>query len=238
MLYTSIYKIFFNVSANACKARWNNIRDNYRKSLKKIKTGQVSGPAKHYKYSDLLFFLNKYLQEREKVITTVYESVKIEENPHYSEEEIPLNENHDSIVQENNSENIIKIEEPDEEQDDWVEHKKRSTLQPRRGIKRKYKLLKTANANLKKYFLEKSSNEQNVFNQLDPVDAFLAGLAPTLKSLSPYYLNLAKSKIFSIVQEFELRMLVENGEEPIHEFVPVPFTAVESCETSITPAPS
>lgn len=40
-----------------------------------------------------------------------------------------------------------------------------------------------------------------------PVDAFLGGIAPTLKSLDAILLNEAKGKIFSIVQELELRQL-------------------------------
>lgn len=41
------------------------------------------------------------------------------------------------------------------------------------------------------------------------VDAFLAGIAPTLKTLSPYYLNITKTKIFSIVQEVEMIQIVK-----------------------------
>lgn len=40
------------------------------------------------------------------------------------------------------------------------------------------------------------------------VNAFLAGISPTLKSLSPYYLNLAKSEIFAIVQKYEMKMIM------------------------------
>lgn len=36
-----------------------------------------------------------------------------------------------------------------------------------------------------------------------PVDSFLAGIAPTLKMLSPYLLHLARSEIFAVVQKFE-----------------------------------
>lgn len=40
-----------------------------------------------------------------------------------------------------------------------------------------------------------------------PVDAFLAGLAPPLKALNPFYLNLAKSELFATVQKYEMKML-------------------------------
>lgn len=43
----------------------------------------------------------------------------------------------------------------------------------------------------------------------DPVDAFLLSIGTTLKTFSPYHLNIAKSKIFSIVQEHELQQIVQ-----------------------------
>lgn len=62
----------------------------------------------------------------------------------------------------------------------------------------------TASSKLMEYLINKNQNntknQNNIFSQ-HPVDAFLAGIAPTLKTLSPYYLNLAKSEIFAIVQK-------------------------------------
>lgn len=40
------------------------------------------------------------------------------------------------------------------------------------------------------------------------VDAFLASIALSLKSLNPIFLNQAKSSIFSIVQEYEMKQLM------------------------------
>lgn len=53
-----------------------------------------------------------------------------------------------------------------------------------------------------------NKNESNNISQ-HPVDAFLAGIALTLKTLSPYYLSLAKSDIFNTVQKYEMKMLME-----------------------------
>lgn len=41
----------------------------------------------------------------------------------------------------------------------------------------------------------------------DPVDAFLIGIAPSLKALSPFRFHMAKREIFSIVHKHELLML-------------------------------
>lgn len=43
----------------------------------------------------------------------------------------------------------------------------------------------------------------------DPVDAFLISIASTLKTFSPYHLNLAKSKIFAVVQEHDLEQIMQ-----------------------------
>ncbi|EFN68702.1 hypothetical protein EAG_01984, partial [Camponotus floridanus] len=52
---------------SVCKARWNNIRDNYRKSLKETmtKSEQSAKKIKLYKYSEQLSFIKKYFDERE-----------------------------------------------------------------------------------------------------------------------------------------------------------------------------
>jgi hypothetical protein len=40
-----------------------------------------------------------------------------------------------------------------------------------------------------------------------PVDAFLFGIAPTLKTLSSYNLHLTKSEIFAVVQKYKLQQI-------------------------------
>lgn len=47
------------------------------------------------------------------------------------------------------------------------------------------------------------------FDAADPVDAFLLSIGATLKTFSPYHLNLAKSKIFAVVQEHDLQQIVQ-----------------------------
>lgn len=47
------------------------------------------------------------------------------------------------------------------------------------------------------------------FDSADPIDAFLLSIGATLKTFSPYHLNLAKSKIFSVVQEHDLQQIVQ-----------------------------
>lgn len=51
------------------------------------------------------------------------------------------------------------------------------------------------------------------FDPADPVDAFLLSIGATLKTFSPYHLNLAKSKIFAVVQEHDLQQIVQKSSD-------------------------
>ncbi|XP_013192562.1 uncharacterized protein LOC106136530 [Amyelois transitella] len=49
-------------------------------------------------------------------------------------------------------------------------------------------------------------------NQADPLDVFLITIGSTLRKFTPYYLNQAKSKIFQVVQDYELQQIVDKDE--------------------------
>lgn len=51
----------------------------------------------------------------------------------------------------------------------------------------------------------------------DPVDAFLLSIGATLKTFNPYHLNLAKSKIFAVVQEHDLQQIVQRRDSQIEQ---------------------
>lgn len=88
------------ISVALCKARWNNIRDTYRKSLKKniTKSGQSAKKVKVYKYSEQLGFLKKYFEERD--TKGNIDSQEEEEEEEEREEE----------VEELNESNLINVE--------------------------------------------------------------------------------------------------------------------------------
>ncbi|CAK1546596.1 unnamed protein product [Leptosia nina] len=48
----------------------------------------------------------------------------------------------------------------------------------------------------------------------DALDVFLITVGNTLRKFSPYYLNQAKSKIFQIVQDYELQQIMDKEEQP------------------------
>lgn len=49
---------------------------------------------------------------------------------------------------------------------------------------------------------------------VDPIGVFLEAVDSTLRGLNPYYLNVAKSKIFQVVQDCELQQMVNKGDPP------------------------
>jgi hypothetical protein len=69
-----------------------------------------------------------------------------------------------------------------------------------RNAKKLRKSEESASAVLMKYILEKTEEKPHEAN----VDAFLSGIAVTMKSFSPYYLNIAKQKTFSIISQLEM----------------------------------
>lgn len=52
------------------------------------------------------------------------------------------------------------------------------------------------------------NNEYQELNPADPLDVFLIAIGSTLRKFSPYYLNQAKTKIFQVVQDYELKQIV------------------------------
>lgn len=50
-------------------------------------------------------------------------------------------------------------------------------------------------------------------NPADPLDVFLLTIGSTLRKFSPYYLNQAKSKIFQVVQEYELQQIMNKNDQ-------------------------
>ncbi|XP_045779730.1 uncharacterized protein LOC123877228 [Maniola jurtina] len=62
-------------------------------------------------------------------------------------------------------------------------------------------------------FSNESRNEfSQELNPTDPIDVFLITVGSTLRKFSPYYLNQAKSKIFQVVQDYELQQIVDKDQ--------------------------
>ncbi|XP_076029490.1 uncharacterized protein LOC143018188 [Oratosquilla oratoria] len=195
------------VDGSSCRSRWNNIRDNYRKSLKKTstKSGQSAKKIRLYKFSEQLDFLKRYFGER-----------RVKGNIACREDE---GNDHDCVVQQQEDKETMLQDAGEPTVSDGGLHEDLQT-QPSPSPKPSFEAAvkpstaksannkvapqQTASAKLMEYLISKQENQTTPH----PVDAFLAGIAPTLKTLTPYYLNVAKSEIFATVQKYEMQMLI------------------------------
>ncbi|XP_066995210.2 uncharacterized protein [Anabrus simplex] len=227
-----------------CKARWNNLRDNYKKSLKKLRTknGEAGKSLKRYRFADQLSFLDKYFNERETKgninmsADDDFESEDEEEHDTSNTAEQPQSKQQ-PIPQDVNNKGISTGNISDESDSSTF-----ST--PRRHCKkRKLQDELSASSILMKYIIEKNSarglaisNRASEHLQ-HPVDAFLFGISPMLKSLSPYYLSLAKSEIFATAHKYEMMMLTEQSTRSTTASGERAFQPLEALPENVTTDP-
>ena len=207
-----------------CKARWNNIRDNFRKSIKRTTSGQAAKKLKKYKFDDQLQFLKPHLQERD----TLGNIEDVEDDVDSNEDHVDIsNENAEENLKENENAAVQNTQNRNGTDISCGVEQSRSSL-PVRKIpqKRSIKTPDSASTTLMKYIMQKKENNKPDTTNSNPVDAFLAGLSPTLKTFTPYYLNIVKSKIFSTVQEYEMKMILD--EQQKNKSVVVPHFTVPS----------
>lgn len=196
-------------SAITCKTRWNNIRDNYRKSLKKrVTRSGLTGQLRNmrYKYENQLTFLLPFIRERDP-----NHSGPIREGDEMlTAEETPLvkrDDDHDLQTRPADNSEVTE-----DETNRYGEVPTARNEQPR---SREIPIENDSGLiipELTSWNYPAESNDlrlQAASSQSHSVDAFLASIAPTLKSLSPYHLNITKTKIFSIVQEVEMAQIVK-----------------------------
>ena len=88
---------------------------------------------------------------------------------------------------------------------------------------------------------EKQTQKETALNSetciKHPVDAFLDGIAPTLKMLDPVFLNEAKGKIFAVVQDYELKQLHLNRQDRyvIPNYSAIHFSSTSSSSSAPSP---
>nr|CAD7442724.1 unnamed protein product [Timema bartmani] len=203
---------------NLCKTRWSNIRDNYRKSLRRIATKPVqdSNKIKKYKYAGALTFLDAYFQVREPISSITAED-NIKEEEKYESTTLQETEYFDIGT----INNVEVKNEVDEDCSERQETQKRSWPKKMAHTQKRKCQQPQTSASIPMNYLTEEKNKTEP--QVHSVDAFLAAIAQTLKTFTPYYLNVAKTKIFAIVQEYEMEMILEKT-TPIQSFSSAPPT--------------
>jgi hypothetical protein len=112
---------------------------------------------------------------------------------------------------------------------------------------KKVALQQTGSAKLLEYLISKDQNTAMTSSASRPIDAVLVGVAPTLRTFSPYYLNLVKSEMFALVQKYEMRMLMEqlsyeetSASNVLHNISHQPehYSASSSATSLLLPSPA
>ncbi|XP_075210424.1 uncharacterized protein LOC142317759 [Lycorma delicatula] len=191
-----------NQPGPACKNRWAFLRDQFKKTKRIPKGGQSAENSRKWKYVDQLSFLRSFICDRPS-------GTNINSHSRESDNKEQLNIN---FQPDSNNQCIIS-----EEQNLNIDHSvgrnrkqsEKQRISDLRKVRKPYSLLKGSNkevlcsALLKRYLMDKSKNKA------DPLECFFSGVSATVKQLSPYYQNIAKSRIFSIVTDLEMKQIME-----------------------------
>ncbi len=218
-LFNNLISIVY-VSGSSCKNRWSNIRDNYRKSLKKIKTvsGQKEKAVRPYKFSQQLSFLKKFFDERD-TMTNIDDELTHQDGTGHNEgneeknENTVTEENTITTLLDNSSREVHSHSLPSVSQQcsrnmsedvATTSTGKQSPRKTRKHFREIANPAKTTAATVMEYLVKKSESMAQAPPPQDEVDAFLAGIAPVLKKLTPRDWHYAKGEIFGTVQKYEL----------------------------------
>ncbi|XP_028128873.1 uncharacterized protein LOC114325125 [Diabrotica virgifera virgifera] len=212
--------IEMKMDGSSCKSRWNNIRDNYRKSLKKNKTVSVQKgkAARPYKFSQHLSFLTNFFEDMD-TITNIDSETNQDSMDHDEVGEEKAATTSAVISQ------LCEVSHSHSSPSTSRSYKQSPSRMPKDGAtpisytqsprrkKRQFQQITTpskitATAVLdyivrQKEFMASPSTPSN------EVDAFLAGIAPALKKMTPRYWHYAKGELFATVQKYEL-MAMDN----------------------------
>lgn len=175
------------IAALECKKKWNSLRDNFRKHLKKNKTtsGQAATKTKQWKHQEDLSFLIPFLAERAQrsnIETAV------------ADEELPPDDDNSSINSAASSSTPFS---------ETTFDSTRSQTSANSSSHAKRQLPPMAQV-LENYLLSK---KQKVEGRSDHLSKFFGAMEETVRSLKPRLQIEVKSKIAQLVTEYEIRNL-------------------------------
>lgn len=191
------------------------MRDSKRKNVKIASRSSSSdhrGSRFKYKYSEQLDFLTPFLsfQEDPQDFQVYLEEQDTADLVYDSDDAEPRDVKFEFT-------NIDTLEEADEETEEEPVNRKRpkkeekfTVIEPERKKSKKeeeYDVIHEPELPTRRKSLKKEE-------EYDGVDTFLMSIGSTLRQLKPYYRNQVKSKIFQVVQEYELQQIVETEGHP------------------------
>ncbi|XP_072399867.1 uncharacterized protein [Diabrotica undecimpunctata] len=198
-----------DATGSACKARWYQLRDQWRKSKKNkiTKSGQASQQIKKWRYDIEMSFLEPYVRQRDTVSniedsstgTSQMNSSGQIENYNNSEDTAKTAQDTALISRDENESTPIKKPK--------IVFRKKASKVANHEV--------SASSELMKYLIRKQETEENrqVLKQ-DTTDVFFQSIAAKVKKFTPYHRNIAENKIFNLVQQLELDQILQTQGQP------------------------
>ncbi|XP_076652426.1 uncharacterized protein LOC143358836 [Halictus rubicundus] len=231
-----------NQPVTICKKVWTSLRDSFRRISKKkreTKSGQATTKIRKWKFEDEMSFLQPYMQERDTYTNLKYVS---------DDEEQSNNQNSEKNDEVGDGDDIHSDKDGDDDADHNGDARKKQEKEINRKIIRNRKsrqaLQETASSVMVKYLLNKRPAHTQATSAPKPnsIDLFCSSIATTMKNFSPYYQNIAKSQIFNLISDLEMKQIMQQepfcvpNAPPQHgQSVPmsrtVSFEAQKSCYT-------
>lgn len=214
--------MFYPFSGSKCKDRWEGLRGQYRKHVNKItKSGQAATHSTKWKYEEQMSFLRPFFKDRERVTSLQQQDTEIE----------------DTEIGDTNTQNVCNEPVHQEKDEAYDNNETIPEAGPSRTKKRKKEQSDTsASATLMKYLVERKKEEQ----PSNPIDTFFSLMATTVKKFKPVDQHLIKSKVFSLVNDVELKYLTqEEGGTHAPQTYTCPFPAPSpALSYQSTPSPA
>lgn len=199
------------------------------KKRRETKSGQAALKIKKWKFEEEMSFVVPYMQERDTCTNLIDISDDVNEDGPNEKEYDDKNEEEgddrsddkdddkdDGIDGEDVNESLIE----DEKKKKQKEIKRKVITKVARNSGNKCQTQsESASAVMVKYLLEKIIANARITPptpQPSAIDTFFSSIAATVNNFSPYYQNIAKSQIFSIISELKMKQIMQ--EQPF--FVP------------------
>ncbi|XP_068244096.1 uncharacterized protein [Palaemon carinicauda] len=204
-----------------CKTRWSNLRDQFRRVTKSRRAlnGEPADKKKRWKYDEEMAFLKPFYHERSSIPNASCDPEGlVEVNWQEVDDTIELVVNSGS-GQKQNSE--AKERDKNSSKTSMVTRQHKETAedegsQHSTASKTKIQPFPHQTTEKPSSFLEMLERSKDVQKSTSHIDAFLYGIAETIKTFPPIHQHVAKSKIFNAVSEIEMEILMKSQASVSH----------------------
>ncbi|KAG7155598.1 Transcription factor Adf-1-like 2 [Homarus americanus] len=192
-----------NKPGHECKLRWGNLRDQYRRYLRKIntKSGQEAVNVTKWRYADEMSFIKPFLRDRETMTSLEEETVNT----------VVTEETESGIPCSKNKRGREAGQTLSDEEASSIQSEAATRRRSRPPAKKFVHIPETPSFVLMKHLIE--SESQKGGNPPDAVDLFFQSISATVKKFSPYHQNICKTKVLALVSELELIELADQSSQ-------------------------